>query len=1231
MNKRLPGPARCLFAFLLLSLPAYAAEVTAPHADELPRIDGTLDDACWSESAVITDFRILGSRKGSEAETVAQLAYTDDFLCIGIRCSDPDGVVAAEHSGHTSPGRDDGVEIFLGPRQGENEYAHFRLGAGGAYYEQKVDGRRKDMAWRTPWQHATVIDKTGWTAEIAIPLYVLGTGSVGSVPLAFNITRSHAAGEGRPEYITWAPLEGMFHDPDHFGGLAGLENHDLPAACVPMVAEAVALNYEVDDKAFGYVLELDLVNSGGRAGRAVLDLEDRPADGTPRTVSMTVEVPPVGHQTVTWTVPVPASGLGPRRARVSVRNGPTDTWTEVDHVDRLALIKAFPGQSYYTEEVEAEIVCSAVFTREQAARAGFALEAEVRDTEGQILHRAAFPSIERYTVVKVPLTDLAPGAFDVMLTLRDGTKREIATTRTQLVKRTPGPATEVKFDYQKEQMLVDGEPFFPIGYMARSREWPADLFRMFGEADVNCLVYWSGVVGGGQKAVDAELLQTVADEVKRAQEHGIYFFLPMLKFGPSLRYNMKDLEERLETHLDILPEVLTYFRNHKGVVGYYGLDEPPPRYYRYAEGLNRLLREHDPYRILYSSNCGDWHQEGYDYYDLLGRHGYWMPYLMFSPNKLAKRSIIMRALARKMHKPFVTTPQGFWREESRKITPQEIRASYYMPLIQGSKGLIIFVYSDYRYHPAEFKAQARVFGEVRQLAPILLEPSPLQNVAAAENASAEPMPLPDLPAPELPDFGPLPDNWRVLELPPAQVLVKNHPAGGEVILVANTAQAPRDMIFTLNSLTEDTRIVNFFDPDVSYARIGDQAFTDHFEAWDIRVYRTMGRTSRTAGAPVRMAVNVVGDPGAEPAPGVNVLADREPGFGTEQLGPSWEVREGTRAWVKVVDHATDERCLAVESNPDGWATVRLKEVPLKAEATYKFSFRFSSTITEGKEAPHALVLVPRRHGTPPRFTVTPPLDADGWQTFSKTFDTDQAVTAEILLRRQGGRGTFCFDDLRIEQVADKTQEPKNLLKNASFEACTYFGQPDWWLTRETTSDQDRRLNAWEYVTDDVPAVHGAHAIRAGFWRSSRPPRGVFRNLAQRFELDLGENYVFSIYLKADVEGLPVTLFLRDMRMYRKAEGPGIFSRQVEVGTQWQRYVLQAPFKQQGFRGTRQVQLALRVDSQGNIFADAAQLEAGREPTAFEADSYRAPDIGPGYDRESVEQYIPDSLAGGPLP
>lgn len=1202
---------------------------------EAPAVDGVLNDAAWTQAATVDNFHVLGSSDAPPFATSVQVCAARQRLYVGFRCGVPGGL---NEEALIEGAMRDAVEVFLGPRQGADQYTHFRLGADGGAYAQKVNRRNRDRSWRTPWEHAVAVTKDGWTAEISIPLFALGMTRIGAEPLAINLTRSYkAAGqpqavagmladedtiarlhEGKAVHVTWALLEGAFHDPDNFGTLTGLTGLEITPAYVPMISRAEALRYGIEDRGFTMVLAIDVVNSGGRAGQATILLEDSPAHAESQTHTRTVTIPPAGEVSVEWVVPINA--LGERSTRVCIRDADYSHWLPVQDIDALQAVRLFPDRSYYTTESEAHLLCFACFSDEQARTSGLRLEASVRNADGKLIHETSFPNAGQTSIVPMPVSEWAQGVYTATATLRDKEGHLVSRAVTDMHKYPPAPATGTKFDFQRQVLLVNNRPFFPIGYMGTARNGFSDgMLEMLADGGVNCLVYWQGVGGLGENLRD-EARKTMADQALRCEKEGIYTVLPLLSFGPRMRYRMQDMQERIEAHVAVLPDALRDFRDVKGVIGWYGLDEPPPTMYKYAQGMRSILQEVDPYRVLYSSNCGDWRPEGYELFDLLGRHGYWMPYLRFSPNKLAKRSVVMRSLARRFRRPFITTPQGFWREPSRTITPHEIRASYFMPLIQGGRGTIIFVLSETNFHPAEWHAQRKVLQQIQQLAPVLLTADPPQAVNVELVDRTQPGKLPPPPASAFPTFQPL-IYWRNAELAPIQVLVKNHPAGGELILAANSAPHAREVVFRMKGWTSETRIVNFFDPSTAYTRVGEDAFSDRMEGWAVRVYRTAGPARGAPEEPVCMAVTAVDLDAAVPPERINILSHEAADFESiEELGANWVVREGSETHLDRNDPAEGEQCLEMHSRPDAWSQVALHNVPIEAESRYRFSFRYRNDLRTGLNATEAIVLVPGQHDTLPRLTVKPPLVQEAWGIFEKEFETREPVTARILFRHLGGTGTFWIDDVRIERLGGKKALPKNLLRNGSFEQCTYFGKPDWWLVRDTTDDVEKPLREWETVAPCKEAVSGKLVLRAGFFRESPPPRGGFRNFRQAVTLDLSRNYTFSVYMRADREALPVTLFVRNASDIAAADSP-VFNRTFEIGTEWKRYVVPAPFGDHDQHGQREVTVAGRVNSLGNIEIDAAQLEIGTEATAYEEHPYRSPDIGPEYARDTImEKY-----------
>ena len=525
-------------ACALSATPCSAATLTVPETAQAPTIDGAPDEACWQSATAINEFRVLGSSEASPAATTCRLLRDDAYLYLGVTCESKDAPPQAERTGRdTTAVRDDSIEVFLGPASGGKTYFHFVLSAGGGFYEQKVDGRKRDRSWSTSWRKATQVDPDRWSAEIAIPLYVLGIGPLTRDP-GFNICRNLCSPERK--FTTWAPLGTGFHEPANFGELEGLKGLTVAPVADPRIRQCVADYYTVKDDRFFTHVRATIENAGGVAGYAVVELEDCLETGAKTVHTNRVMTPPVGRCDATWDIPITA--IGARSARVRALAGNAD-WLTVQGTDALRPMSVFTDRNLYSDEKHAVVVCRAVFSREQAESLGYRYLVTLTDSRGKSVFSRTLNKPDREVRVKVPVKKLDPGVYRATVELLDQDGVRLATVETPLERRLPGPSTETKFDQVNEVILVNGEPFFPFGFMHCNDLADEQITKRLADAGFNTVVRWQNVVGG---ADFEKHMADVTQGLDIAHKHGIRVFEAALAFGPSLRYGMKDIAERFD-------------------------------------------------------------------------------------------------------------------------------------------------------------------------------------------------------------------------------------------------------------------------------------------------------------------------------------------------------------------------------------------------------------------------------------------------------------------------------------------------------------------------------------------------------------------------------------------------------------------------------------------------------------------------------------------------------------
>lgn len=731
--------------------------------------------------------------------------------------------------------------------------------------------------------------------------------------------------------------------------------------------------------------------------------------------------------------------------------------------------KTFPDRSYYTTESELKLICLANIDSTSPDKTPNTIHVSIQDDQESELFKTSVACQGIRTLIPIKIKDFAPGTYSAVTQFQDSNGKTIWENSCKFKKLPPAPSTEVKLDYDNETILIDGKPFFPIGYLIMGRVWSKEMIKKMSAAGFNCLVRWEYMEGNRP----IESLPEITESLDRAQAGGIKVFEAPFAFGPdfypvrsagALSSNKGDTIRQAMLNSIRLP--MKIWKKHPAVIGYYGLDEPEEDLFFFTRQIYDSLKDQDPYRLVYSTNWQPWSEKFYEAYDVLGMQTYWMPlantYQNSTPEaEVSKPSARMKMLAERFHRPFIGTPQACWREEVRKITPQEMRCSYYLPIIHGAKGLLIFWYNEEEMHSAEWKASTEIAREINLLVPVLLKKSPPQVIVSSLSNRSENTPVPNLNDPiGLPaDFKPF-DNAQApnVAVPMIHSLAKSIP-NGEIILVANSDSKPYRAVFNLSTIGKGTKIEDFFNSSKSYKLTGT-TFTDSLEGYAVRVYKVNKSSRVHDDEPVRMSISVQLEKGV-----------------SEQKN--------------------------VASSP-------------------------------------------------------------------------------------------------------------NLLLNGSFEEATYFGKPDAWFINSWT-DTSAVITPIDQRQVEINAVDGKYAGRSGWWGGWKK-----RAFFQVGKVDLSQDYVFSIYLKADRPNVPFILrFEKPLSHTWRGEETPEFYGSVIIGTEWRRYILPIPLKQKGLQGESVFQVSVEANGICNVWADAAQLEAGLTPTPFKRDTYRATPLGDSYSRKAI--------------
>lgn len=193
--------------FLLAA--AADTRIEARFTEEIPRIDGRLDEALWTTAQVATGFVQSEPRPGepAERETEVLVAYTRDHLLIGARLRDdePSRIVATEYRRDAMLMSEDSFEVFLDTFRDRRNAFYFATNAVGARLDGLVrgEGAALNFEWDGVWDVAATVDDRGWVVEMAIPFNTLRFDAKSDEGWGVNFGRSVARTR---EESYWSPI-----------------------------------------------------------------------------------------------------------------------------------------------------------------------------------------------------------------------------------------------------------------------------------------------------------------------------------------------------------------------------------------------------------------------------------------------------------------------------------------------------------------------------------------------------------------------------------------------------------------------------------------------------------------------------------------------------------------------------------------------------------------------------------------------------------------------------------------------------------------------------------------------------------------------------------------------------------------------------------------------------------------------------------------------------------------
>ncbi len=218
-------------ALILLTNTGTARQVRGParsmeavRTDTPPVIDGKLDDACWSQANVVTDFTDYRIEQPAKEQTLVRVLYDDENIYIAFECMEPDpnSIVGIERKYDQSLREEDYVTARFDTFHDHRCTYTFGVNTLGTRYDARMGlfDYFDDDTWGCDWSAACTVEKDRWFAEMAIPIGNMLFDRKDAVTWGLNFYRSE---KSRTERSYWCYRNSRARYPTEFGHLTNLD------------------------------------------------------------------------------------------------------------------------------------------------------------------------------------------------------------------------------------------------------------------------------------------------------------------------------------------------------------------------------------------------------------------------------------------------------------------------------------------------------------------------------------------------------------------------------------------------------------------------------------------------------------------------------------------------------------------------------------------------------------------------------------------------------------------------------------------------------------------------------------------------------------------------------------------------------------------------------------------------------------------------------------------------
>ncbi|MCE5218821.1 hypothetical protein LLH03_17545 [bacterium] len=205
---------------------------------QAPKLDGLLDDLCWSTAQQSGPFWHFQTGEASRNDTWAKMGIDRDYLYVAFRCAEAE--MAKLKADKLPPDSmslfaNDHIEFFLMPDALGAIYYHFSVDVAGNRHDELGNGGD----WTCDWQAAVNLAGDSWTVEMRLPRKAIGLTDPQMSLANFCRTRRLEPAETS----AWSTTFGAFHNPSRFGRLVYGPTSGIDFAALTLRQPKVGVNH----------------------------------------------------------------------------------------------------------------------------------------------------------------------------------------------------------------------------------------------------------------------------------------------------------------------------------------------------------------------------------------------------------------------------------------------------------------------------------------------------------------------------------------------------------------------------------------------------------------------------------------------------------------------------------------------------------------------------------------------------------------------------------------------------------------------------------------------------------------------------------------------------------------------------------------------------------------------------------------------------------------------------